>query len=176
MKKHSVSILTAVMLMLLAAATAFNITFFSAADYYNARLENLEEQEARYSKLKSVADIVEKYFVADYSEADAIESALSGYVDGLGDQWSAYYTAEETAAIEEDSANLYVGIGVTYSLEEDHLYEITLVNPGGPAEQAGCNPSGRRRGGLHAGRSPEPRAAGQGGKGHAGGAYAGSGW
>ena len=116
MKKHSVSILTAVMLMLLAAATAFNITFFSAADYYNARLENLEEQEARYSKLKSVADIVEKYFVADYSEADAIEGALSGYVDGLGDQWSAYYTAEETAAIEEDSANLYVGIGVTYSL------------------------------------------------------------
>ena len=137
MKKHSVSILTAVMLMLLAAATAFNITFFSAADYYNARLENLEEQEARYSKLKSVADIVEKYFVADYSEADAIESALSGYVDGLGDQWSAYYTAEETAAIEEDSANLYVGIGVTYSLEEEHLFEITLVNPGGPAEQAG---------------------------------------
>ena len=47
MKKHSVSILTAVMLMLLAAATAFNITFFSAADYYNARLENLEEKEAR---------------------------------------------------------------------------------------------------------------------------------
>lgn len=137
MKKHSVSILTAVMLMLLAAATTFNITFFTTADYYNARLSNLEEQEARYSKLKSVADIVEKYYIADYSEADAIESALSGYIDGLGDRWSAYYTAETTAEIAEDSANLYVGIGVTYSLEEGHLFEITVVNVGGPADLAG---------------------------------------
>lgn len=137
MKKHSVSVLTAVMLMLLAAATTFNITYFAAADYYNSRLENLEEQEARYSKLKSVADIVEKYFVADYDEAVAVEGALAGYVSGLGDKWSAYYTAETTAAIAEDSANLYVGIGVTYSLEEEHLYEITLVNPGGPADLAG---------------------------------------
>lgn len=137
MKKRSVSVLTAVMLMLLAAATTFNITFFTTADYYNARLSNLEEQEARYSKLKSVADIVEKYYIADYSESDAIEGALEGYVDGLGDRWSAYYTAETTAALAEDSANLYVGIGVTYSLEEGHLFEITVVNAGGPADLAG---------------------------------------
>ncbi len=143
MKKRKITIPTALMLMLLAVVTTFNIVFFVATDYYNARLDALEELETRYGKLKTVADIVDKYFVADYKETDAIEYALSGYVAGLGDQWSAYYTAEQTASIEDDEANSYVGIGVTYSLEntDDTVkYQITSVSAGGPADQAGMLP------------------------------------
>ena len=140
MKKRKLTIPTALMLMLLAVVCTFNITFFVATEYYNTRLDELEEMETRYSKLKTVADIVEKYFVADYEEPEAIEGALAGYVAGLGDQWSAYYTAEQTAAIEEDEANTYVGIGVTYSVEETTKYQITGVTAGGPADLAGILP------------------------------------
>ena len=65
MKKRKLTIPTALMLMLLAVVCTFNITFFVATEYYNTRLDELEEMETRYSKLKTVADIVEKYFVAD---------------------------------------------------------------------------------------------------------------
>lgn len=140
MKKRKLTIPTALMLVLLAVVCTFNITFFVATDYYNTRLEELEELETRYSKLKTVADIVEKHFVADYQESDAIEGALAGYVDGLGDYWSAYYTAQQTASIEEDEANTYVGIGVTYSVEEATKYQITGVTAGGPADLAGILP------------------------------------
>ena len=140
MKKHSVRISTALMLMLLAVVCTFNITYFTATEYYNSRLDELEELETRYSKLKSVADIVDKYFVGEYEEADAIEVALAGYVAGLDDVWSAYYTAEQTASIEEGEANQYVGIGVTYSTAAESLYQITAVTPGGPADLAGILP------------------------------------
>ena len=140
MKKHSVRISTALMLMLLAVVCTFNITYFTATEYYNSRLDELEELETRYSKLKSVADIVDKYFVGEYKEADAIEVALAGYVAGLNDVWSAYYTAEQTASIAEDEANQYVGIGVTYSTAAESLYQITAVTPGGPADLAGILP------------------------------------
>ncbi|MBO4929883.1 MAG: S41 family peptidase [Clostridia bacterium] len=140
MKKHSVRISTALMLMLLAVVCTFNITYFTATEYYNSRLDELEEMETRYSKLKSVADIVDKYFVGEYEEADAIEVALAGYVAGLNDVWSAYYTAEQTASIAEDEANQYVGIGVTYSTAAESLYQITAVTPGGPADLAGILP------------------------------------
>ena len=43
MKKRNVTIPTALMLMLLAVVCTFNITFFVATDYYNTRLEELEE-------------------------------------------------------------------------------------------------------------------------------------
>ena len=140
MKKHSVSIPTALMLMLLAVVCTFNITYFTATEYYNGLLDDLDAQESRYSKLKTVTDIVEKYFVADYDEEEALEMAVAGYVAGLGDQWSAYYTAEQTAAIEEDEANQYVGIGITYQVTEDGRYEVVSVMAGGPADQAGMLP------------------------------------
>lgn len=143
MKKHTVRISTALMLMLLAVVCTFNITYFTATEYYNHRLDELEELETRYSKLKTVADIVEKHFVAEYDEKNAIETALAGYVAGLGDVWSAYYTAEQTASIEEDESNQYVGIGVTYSLSAENAYEITAVSAGGPADQAGILPGDR---------------------------------
>ncbi len=140
MNKRKLTIPTALMLVLLAVVTTFNITFYVATDYYNSHLEELEQLENRYSKLKTVADIVEKYFVAEYDEKDAIEYALSGYVAGLGDQWSAYYTAQQTSSIEDDEANVYVGIGITYSLEEATKYQITAVTAGGPADLAGLLP------------------------------------
>ena len=43
MKNRKLTIPTALMLMLLAVVCTFNITFFVATDYYNTRLEELEE-------------------------------------------------------------------------------------------------------------------------------------
>ena len=115
MKERKVRVLTALMLMVLAVVATFNITYFTATEYYNRLLEDLQTQEARYKKLKEVTAIVDKYYVGEYDEADALEMAAAGYVAGLGDTWSGYYTAEQTAAIKEEDANQYVGIGVTYS-------------------------------------------------------------
>lgn len=137
MKKHSISIPTAIMLCLLAAVVTFNIMFFVMTDMYNDRLGNLEQTEARYQKLKSVADIVNKYYIAEYDEADAIEGALSGYVAGLGDKWSAYYTAEQSKQIEESESNSYVGIGLSYSTEPESLYAVLSVTADSPAAKAG---------------------------------------
>ena len=133
MKERKVRIPTALMLMVLAVVGTFNITYFTATEYYNRLLEDLQTQETRYKKLKEVTDIVDKYYVGDYEEADALELAAAGYVAGLGDVWSGYYTAEQTASIREEESNQYVGIGVSYGIQEDNLYELTAVTPGGPA-------------------------------------------
>lgn len=143
MKERKVRIPTALMLMVLAVVGTFNITYFTATEYYNHLLEDLQAQETRYKKLKEVTDIVDKYYVGEYEEADALELAAAGYVAGLGDVWSGYYTAEQTAAIEEEDSNQYVGIGVTYTSAGENLYEIQSVTPGGPADLAGILPGDR---------------------------------
>ena len=143
MKERKVRIPTALMLMVLAVVGTFNITYFTATEYYNGMLQDLQTQETRYKKLKEVTDIVDKYYVGEYDETEALELAAAGYVAGLGDVWSGYYTAEETAAIEESEANQYVGIGVTYSSAGENLYEILSVTAGGPADKAGMLPGDR---------------------------------
>ena len=73
------------MLMLLTVVSTFNITFFVAGELYNNKLGNLTQAEDRYSKLKELAEIVETYFVGEIDEEAAIEGALAGYIQGLGD-------------------------------------------------------------------------------------------
>lgn len=137
MKNHTIRIATALMLMLLAAVVTFVITFTMTAEHFGQRLDELEQMKVRYGKLEKISEIVEKNFIVEYDEQEAVETMLAGYIDGLGDRWSAYYTAEETAAIAEDNANAYVGIGVTYSFAAENLYEIMSVTADGPADRAG---------------------------------------
>lgn len=138
--KRQIRLSTALMLILLTVVSTFNITFFVAGEHYNARLGDLTQTEDRYSKLKELAEIVETYFIGEYDEAAAIEGALAGYIQGLGDRWSGYYTVDETLAQKAEDTNSYVGVGLTYSGASDNPYTIISVTAGGPAAQAGIQP------------------------------------
>lgn len=139
MEGKKISVGTALMLVLLAAVATFNITFFVAAEHYNSRLGNLEALESRYKKLKEISDVVEKNFVGEYTEEEAMEGAAAGFVDGLGDRWSLYMSAGETAEYLAEDENTYVGIGVTVSADNGR-FAVTSVTKGGPAYEAGILP------------------------------------
>lgn len=138
--KKQIKLSTVLMLMLLTVVSTFNITFFVAGELYNNKLGNLTQAEDRYSKLKELAEIVETYFVGEIDEEAAIEGALAGYIQGLGDRWSGYYTVDETLAQKEEEATSYVGVGLTYSGASDNPYTIISVTNGGPAATAGIRP------------------------------------
>lgn len=135
--KRKITVATTLMIVLLTVVATFNITFFASAEYYNRRLGDLQELESRYAKLRNVAETVDKYFIGDFTEKDAVEGAAAGYVDGLGDQWSHYFTKEQTERILAEEANSYVGVGLTYSIQETDRYTVLSVIMDGPAAQAG---------------------------------------
>ncbi len=76
-------------------------------------------------------------FVGEYDPDAAMDSALRGMVAGLGDRWSYYLNAEESAYQREREDNRYVGIGVTAGKEDERGLFLLQVYSGGPAEEAG---------------------------------------
>ena len=76
-------------------------------------------------------------FVGEYDPDTAMDSALRGMVAGLGDRWSYYLNAEESAYQREREDNRYVGIGVTAGKEDERGLFLLQVYSGGPAEEAG---------------------------------------
>ena len=84
--------------------------------------------------------LVEDRFVGEYDETAAVDAALEGLVDGLGDRWSYYLTAEELAAQELRRTNHYVGVGITVNYTDEAGLLIVEVAAGGPAEAAGLVP------------------------------------
>ena len=76
-------------------------------------------------------------FGGEYDPDTAMDSALRGMVAGLGDRWSYYLNAEESAYQREREDNRYVGIGVTAGKEDERGLFLLQVYSGGPAEEAG---------------------------------------
>ena len=138
MNKRKITIGSTLMLLMLAVVSTFNITYFVASEYYNARLGNFEELESEYEKFSEVSSIVDKYFVGEYDKEEMMDAALKGYINGMGDQWSSYLTEEEYQAVLEQREGTYAGVGITISASADgQTFTVTAVAEDGPAEKAG---------------------------------------
>lgn len=82
-------------------------------------------------------EIINARFVGDYEAGEAVDSALDGLVNGLGDRWSYYLDAESYAAQNERRGNSYVGIGVTVNYTDERGLLILSTQKDSPAQQAG---------------------------------------
>ena len=88
--------------------------------------------------------LMQGYLLAKFSfvetDADlskAVDSALDGMVEGLGERWSYYLDPESYQDTLESRANNYVGIGITVSYDREDGLLVQEVPEEGPAQQAG---------------------------------------
>ena len=89
-------------------------------------------------KYASLLRIVRTRFIGDYDVGEVTDGALAGAVQSLDDHWSYYMDAETYAAYQDYSANVYQGIGVTISQDEESGgFLIVSVTKDGPAQRAG---------------------------------------
>ena len=102
-----------------------------------------DNQDERYKeiedKLSEIDDLLDKYYLnEDEIDTQTMEdSIMKGYVDGLGEKYTAYYTAEEFQDLQESTSGEYKGIGVMVSQNID-TKTITVIrvfkdNPGDKA-------------------------------------------
>ena len=137
MKKHRITLSTAIAIALLAVVTASIIVFFATVELCKKDLVDPRQYGSLFYKLNYIHNLVDTFYVGEYDEQELFESMFAGYIDGLGDKWSGYYTEEQTNRIMDTNNNSYVGIGVTFTQNEQGQYEITGLNTKGPAFRAG---------------------------------------
>ena len=117
---------------ILVAALAATVTF-CVCDYSN-RIQPSTE----ISKLDQLSDLIEERFIGEADRTAYEDAAAAAMVAALGDEWSYYLPASAYQSHMETMNNAYVGIGITIVVrEEGDGFEVTKVNPGAPAEDAG---------------------------------------
>lgn len=90
------------------------------------------------SKLEQLEALIEERFIGEADLTAIEDAAADAMVGALGDRWSYYIPADEYQTHMEQMNNAYVGVGITIMLrEENDGFDITIVNKGGPAEEAG---------------------------------------
>ncbi len=99
-------------------------------------IENIE------TKLKNIQGIIDSDYLGEIDENTVLDSTIKGYVSGLGDEYSEYFTKEELEEYKSDNIEgAYVGIGV-YIIQDTEKNAIRVIAPieGSPAEEAGIKP------------------------------------
>ena len=64
------------------------------------------------TKLDLIKEKISSDFIGEIDENKIVESAIKGYVSGLGDKYSEYFSPEEMEEYYSDTVGEYVGIGV----------------------------------------------------------------
>jgi len=113
------------------------VSFFRGDETENVVGAGLEST-ALSQKLHTIKNKINEEYIGTIDENKMAEYTIKGYVAGLGDKYSAYYTKEEMTDLMEDTNGNFVGIGVYLILDEEkNLVKIYGVIPNSPAEEAG---------------------------------------
>ena len=82
----------------------------------------------------------QSFYLGDIDENSIRESTIKGYVDGLNDVYTEYYTTEEMEELLSDMESSYTGIGV-YIIRDDEVNLVKIYGflEGSPAKEAGLN-------------------------------------
>lgn len=131
-----------VMLIIVVALTTFMITSAflykktGSSTYVLGNLKGVSSELIQ--KIYTIKSIIDSEYIADTNEEDLINSAIKGYVEGIGDEYTEYFTKEEMEDFKADTEGEYVGIGI-YMYQDTEKNAIVVLYPieNSPAEEVG---------------------------------------
>lgn len=90
------------------------------------------------TKLSYLKKLIDETYLHDVKEKDLNEGIYKGYVEGLGDQYSAYYDKKETKELSGSLDGSFSGIGAVMTQDASSgVITITQVYDDSPAKKAG---------------------------------------
>ena len=132
-----VSLGTTVFLCILVFIVGFMSSWTVLRSDYTGKINELYLNYPEAVKLMEIMDYYEKYYISQGDMESSEALALKGFVEGTGDRYGEYYTAEEYEKILEDDNGEFVGIGITVVVTNDSALEIQRVIPNAPADKIG---------------------------------------
>ena len=102
------------------------------------------EYESLDAKFQDILEKLDTNYYEEINTDDLYTSALKGFVDGLGDPYTVYYTGNEYKSFTEGIDGTYEGIGayIGYGETRDVLLIVSPME-GSPAEEAGLEAQDR---------------------------------
>lgn len=132
-----------IMIVAIAVFLTFMVTSISLYTYFVNNPISIMSKSSSSSKdiagtLQKYKEIIDKYYLGDVDGEKLKEGAIKGYIEGLGDPYTEYISADEMEDYLSDTMGNFVGIGI-YMVKNTEKGKIQVLAPikGSPAEKAG---------------------------------------
>lgn len=128
-------IVTAIITFIATSVLLYNYYFKTEAGLVKTLVTT--ETSALDTKVQLIKEYIDEFYLGEINEEDMIESAVKGYVAGLGDVYTEYLTKEEYEELMVEVNGNYVGIGIYMTQDKNGNAVVLLPIEGSPAEEAG---------------------------------------
>lgn len=133
-----------IMLVVLTMFITFILTMFGTYIYLKNNSQildiNVGDISSTSNYLRKIRSSIQKYYLwtDKINDEDLEESAVQGYVSGLGDEYTEYIPKKKMEEYTENLTGSFVGIGVYMIADEEHDRVIVYYPiPESPAEKIG---------------------------------------
>lgn len=138
-----------VLIIVIAVGTAVAENVLIIEKNPNIAIQQASESDSRpisdkvQTKLNTLEKYVQSGFLFDIDQKKLEEYLYKGYIAGLNDIYSAYYTKEEFEQMNESISGTYYGIGVMVSKDKEGQISVVRVFENCPGAEAGILPNDR---------------------------------
>ena len=137
--KKKITLSSAISYVFVAMTVTFCLTMIVSSKMFTAKVESVNEKEAMYEKVSDIDQTVRQNYYTNIDDTRILEKMSAGYVRGLGDADSRYYTATEVAEYQLVMDGKIIGIGLDFikSKEDSGYMKIYKVYHDSPADVQG---------------------------------------
>ena len=137
--KKKITTGAAISIMFVAMTLTFCLTMVLSTKIFESKVDSVTQKEAIYDKISEIDTMVRQYFYSDIDDSRVLESISNGYVKGLGDGESKYYSADELIIYQNVLNGKILGVGadIIKSRENSGYMQVYIVYSGSPADVAG---------------------------------------
>lgn len=133
--RNKFQILISIILTVLSSFVIFWLVLDNGKVSY--KQESNVDRTEMLSKMDIIKEGLEKVYLNKVDEQSLNEGAIKGYVEGLKDPYTVYYTPKEFKELMEETTGEFVGIGIYLGINKKKQALVVGVIKEGPAEQAG---------------------------------------
>ena len=119
------------------AAVTVSLTYVYAMNNFNAKVADINQRQAMYSKLSEIDQKVRQDYIGTIDETTLNDAISTGYLAGIGDVNARYLSAERYKAYLDGTGSAQVGIGILTIQDDDGNMEVVEVLPNSAGESCG---------------------------------------
>lgn len=134
--KRKISLSTTLTLIILTAALTISVTMMLAMRYFNRQVMSVSQRQAMYAHINTVDKTVREYY-EKMDEQQLRQALAAGYVNGIGDAYTAYFSPEDLINEQLRMRGLANNVGVDLCVDTIGRVVVCRVHNDSAAAKAG---------------------------------------
>ena len=135
--KKKISVSLAIAIAIIAMTVTFSVTMILAMQMFDKTVSDVNEKQVMYNKLAELDKTTRDNYYGTINDQTLYDMLSTGYIAGLGDKFSKYYTAKQVGEINDTASGKLMSIGADMVKDASGYFRIVKIYAGSPAESVG---------------------------------------